>query len=82
MIPEPVEPAAVETSAASDETVFAEAGLAASSRLGEKGKMMAVYPNARVAMAALAEILTRLTRLHFEQDQSSHVRDTEADCDQ
>ena len=43
-IPEPVEPAAVETLAASDETVFSEAGLAASSRLRAKGKMVAVCP--------------------------------------
>ena len=43
-IPDPVEPAAVETSVASDETVFAEAGLAASSRLRAKGKMVAVCP--------------------------------------
>ena len=41
-IPDPVEPAAVETSVASDETVFAEAGLAASSRLRAKGKIVAV----------------------------------------
>ena len=64
-IPELVEPAAVETSVASDETVFAEAKLAASSRLRAKGKMVAVCQNARVAIAALATNLTRLTRLFF-----------------
>ena len=53
-IPEPVEPAALGKSAASDATMSAEAGLAASSSLRAKGKMAAVCPTARVAMAALA----------------------------
>ena len=78
-IPELVEPAALGKSETWDVAMSAEAGLATSSSLRAKGKMAAVCPNARVAMAALATNQTVLTRLCLEQAQSSHERDTEAD---